>query len=227
MPEKAALTYESLFELLRLEKESGELQKLDPGFLDDLKAYLSEKVRAATVGDVDAEELERRSRQLANIRKLVRELFERREKKIVQLALSKTRVDKLTIDSSALLPQEKAFFDSLVRLFLENRTAVLLPILNTQLALSAERKSEGVENTAPAASVKANKDEPASWSARTAQLEHSASQGLKKVRFLRSVPQFVGPDLDIYGPFELDETAELPPEICAVLVDKRNAEELK
>lgn len=215
MPEKAALTYESLFELLRLEKANEELQKLEPGFLDDLRAYLAEKAKAATAGDVDDEELERRGRQLANIRKLVRELFERREKKIVQLALNKARVEKAMIDSSVLLSQEKEFFATLVRLFLENKTNILLPILNTQLVLPELKKDElGQKGEVGQVS---EDDAPAG----------GHKKELKKVKFLVPVPQFVGPNLELYGPFSQGEIAELPPELFAVLVEKKSVEELE
>ena len=48
----------------------------------------------------------------------------------------------------------------------------------------------------------------------------------KLVRFLHSVPKFVGKELEEYGPFEEEDVASLPAELADVLVRKGRAEEL-
>ena len=49
----------------------------------------------------------------------------------------------------------------------------------------------------------------------------------KLVRFLYSVPKFVGKELEEYGPFEEEDIANLPAEIAKVLLDKGRVEEIK
>ena len=46
---------------------------------------------------------------------------------------------------------------------------------------------------------------------------------LKLIRILQAVPQFVGDDLNIYGPFEEEYVASLPEKIADVLVKKNKA----
>jgi len=48
----------------------------------------------------------------------------------------------------------------------------------------------------------------------------------KLVRFIHSVPRFVGRHLEVYGPFEDDDTANLPEEIADILIKKGRAEEI-
>ena len=49
----------------------------------------------------------------------------------------------------------------------------------------------------------------------------------KLVRFMHSVPKFVGPELEEHGPFKEEDIANLPMEIADVLINKGKAEEIK
>ena len=104
------ITYETLFDMLRNEKSREELQKLDDSFFEDLIQYISDKKQLISQ-DKDSEffsglEKEKTVKQLKNIKKLVRELYERREKKIVNMALISSRTGSI-LDDSALLKEEK------------------------------------------------------------------------------------------------------------------------
>ncbi|MCX6706824.1 MAG: hypothetical protein NT001_01645 [Candidatus Woesearchaeota archaeon] len=44
------------------------------------------------------------------------------------------------------------------------------------------------------------------------------------VRFLQPLPRFAGPGMEIYGPFEEQDTACIPEEIANVLINKGRAE---
>ena len=47
------------------------------------------------------------------------------------------------------------------------------------------------------------------------------------VKFLSQVPKFVGPELEVYGPFDANSETDLPPAIASVLINKGRAEEIK
>jgi len=208
--EKPAVTYETLFETLRREKSKEELQKLSPEFFEDIKKYLAEK-KQSTLSQNDnifsEVEKEKFERQLANIKKLIRDLYERREKKIISMALNKSRVNAV-IDTSTLLVGERAFFDSVLTVLNNARIDILDKIFT--------------EGAAAAPAPNASKYESAQ-----AQKKEESTGKTKLVRFLCSVPQFVGPDLEIYGPFEEDDVATLAEEVCVVLVSKNRAEEIE
>ena len=57
--------------------------------------------------------------------------------------------------------------------------------------------------------------------------EEKRLKDTKLVRFLYSVPKFVGKELEEYGPFEEEDIANLPIEIAKVLIDKGRVEEVK
>ena len=52
-------------------------------------------------------------------------------------------------------------------------------------------------------------------------------ENARKVRFLGSVPKFVGKELEIYGPYEKEDVANLPLDIANMLINKGTAEEIK
>jgi len=48
----------------------------------------------------------------------------------------------------------------------------------------------------------------------------------EKVKIIAEVPEFMGTDLESYGPFEEGEKVEIPEENAEILVNRGNAEEL-
>ena len=86
---EVVITYETLYELLRIEKLRPELQKLDESFFKDIvnfiqekKAILdSQKAKDSVFTQIEAEKTKR---QIVNILKIVRDLYEKRENKILQ-----------------------------------------------------------------------------------------------------------------------------------------------
>ena len=49
----------------------------------------------------------------------------------------------------------------------------------------------------------------------------------KLVRILHSIPKFVGEDMNVYGPFESEDIANLPEKVSTALMKKKRAEEIK
>ncbi len=114
-----SITYERIYEILRKEKESGDILKLDPTFYGDVVGYLAEKTKildeAAHKTDLfSAAERENTSLQLKNIKRLLKELYDRRESKILSLAMNKSRTDSDIINTASLLPEERAMYQQLV-----------------------------------------------------------------------------------------------------------------
>ena len=90
MEKEINITYETLFDLLRREKGREELQELGEGFFNDVAEYLQAKREIAEKGHLDV--FDRKiDVQLQNIRKILRELYERRERKIMNMALTSSR----------------------------------------------------------------------------------------------------------------------------------------
>lgn len=190
----AELSYEQLFDTLRREKSRDELQELPDRFYGHAQRYLRS---VEPRGDDQSHRAQKARIELQNARRLLRELYDRRERKIITLAMHKTRAENAVIDTAALQQEEREFFDRLVRLLEENRTAVM-----TQEPAPEEKKEEDAR--------------PA---------EKPAERGVK-VRFLSDVPKFVGRDLEQYGPYKPGDVESLPDSVASILVKKGRAEEV-
>ena len=190
-------TYEALFELVMREKGREELQKLDPKVYSDILTYLEHKKRVAqSTLDGAFSSGDHTLQQLRNIRRLVRELYERREKKIINLAIIRSRTGSEAMDLSSMLDSEKNLFMALVEKLDNTRSEVTGTILS-------EKKTE--------------KPEPPESPTK----EPEKNKG--KVRFLKEVPKFIGKELEVYGPFNEGDTVELPKELADVLVVREKA----
>ena len=207
---EVAVTFETLFELLRREKDREELQKLNDYFFRDVVAYLKEKNQILEGREqtelFSADEKIKTEKELVNIKKIIKELYERREKKIVRMAVDKSRAKSAMIDTSAFLKEEKQLFELLVALLDKGRESIINHILEGRLPAVTEEKSEEIAK--PVESAKEKKS-------------------TSLVRFLHAVPRFVGPALEEYGPFEEEDVASLPAEIARVLINKGRVEELE
>ena len=214
MPQEVVITYETLFELLQREKERSDLQKLEPTFFSDVIGYIKDKKKILEAKDSTFhEERKKTERQLENIYKILKEFYERREKKIIVLALDKSRTKSHLIDIGALLKEEKVVFEALASLLDMYRGAILYSILNEKMPFMQPIHSD--ESRMP--EIKPNDG------FKTA-LE--VKKPTKLATLMTFVPKFVGPELEEYGPFEEEDIANLPGEVALVIISKGKAEEI-
>lgn len=169
------ISFELIRKIEREELQSAKLTKLPEGFYEKVKEYLELK-----------KSLEKEGRKIAtevrNVEKLIKTIFSKREKKIVDAALK--FFDSNVIPEN-MTEEEREFFDKIVRLVEERRNKTLSKIL------LGERKVK------------------------------------KLIVFEEDVPQFVGVDEKIYGPFKKGDIASLPEENMKLLIEQGLARELE
>ncbi|MFH1849207.1 MAG: hypothetical protein ABH879_03385 [archaeon] len=188
------INYETLFELLRREKGREPLQKLDKTFYSDVERYLAEKAQRMREQEHKADifsSAERNSarNQIDNTRQILHSLYDRRERKIIVMAINNSRMGSNLVDTSALLDEEKRLFGSLVAEMRKGREEILLSLFNPR----------------PAA-----KPLPVSSKLR--------------IMTLTDIPKFIGPGLEVIGPFARNTEIELESKVANVLVEKGKAE---
>jgi DNA replication initiation complex subunit (GINS family) len=212
------ITYETLFELFKREKDTSDLQKLGPTFFNDFADYLKEK--KDTLAKEDAvfsyEQKKNVERQIDNAKKIIKGIYERREKKILEIALIRSRTKSEIMDTSSFLEHEKKLFDemlSIIDAFRDNVVNKVIEggsIASTKIVRKEEVKSEHDDNYV-------NNNEAA---------RENGDEGTKIIKFLCTVPKFVGKELEEYGPFQEEDIANLPADIADVLIGKGRAEEI-
>ena len=208
------ITYETLFDLVRIEKNRDEIQELNATFYRDVLDYLEQKrslvkkkEHESDIRDID--EVRKLQLQMDNIYKLIRDLYERREKKILDIALNKSRTNSSLVVPKNLLAEEMCFYEQTLLLLNTARSGILQHLF--------QHKFPQLSFTHDAAEQKNN-------SAKSSTLPSENAPFL--VRFLKPVPQFLGPELESYGPFVEDDIANLPPAVVNVLLEKKRVEKL-
>lgn len=201
------LTYETLYETLRREKAKPELQKVEDTFVQDALIYLTEKQQAyddnLAKDDIFSQgERDKLGIQLTNIKKILRDIYDVRERKIINMAINQTRTGAHIVDAEHLLRHERQLFDNLCQLLTQYRTGVLHKLLEqrqpdiTPLVLP---KPEELQTAPP---------EPPKT---------------KHVKFTDNIDQFVGEELEQYGPYEQDDEAILPAKLADILINEGKA----
>jgi DNA replication initiation complex subunit (GINS family) len=223
------ITYDTLFEILRNEKTKEDLQKLSETFFQDVVSYLNEKQSTLSNDSnqqnlFEEDEKEKTVHQVSNIKKIIKEIYERREKKIINMALNKSRFISNMIDTSALLDQEKFFYELLVSLLNNKRDSILKKLINGKIPeklnieLSNDQKEELFQKA----------DELSKEVQDTTKEDTTTNNSeTKLIRFLTEVPQFMGEDMREYGPYEEEDVSKLPSNIAQLLIEKERAEEIK
>lgn len=199
---ESVLTYEALYSFLRQEKLKPEIQSLDAAFYAQVLKYFSEK-KAILESQQKKESIFASASvaatrvQIENLQKILKEFYERREYKIVQIALLSSRTGEPVVSTSALLKEELDLYRQLMHLLDAYRSGILGKLLSCEQPAVRVESAVTVGSAAPVL-----------------------------LRFLAAVPSFVGLDLQVYGPFEADDVACLPKELTDVLVQRGRAQVL-
>ena len=202
------ITYETLYDMLRREKNRAELQELDELFYHNLIQYLKDKkeiLRSQEQKDsiFTTVEVQKTRKQIENIQKIVKELYEKRESKIVQLALINSRSQNQKNDKTLMLNSEKEIYESVVQTLDKFRSDIL-------------------HNIVLGNNLKQPKIQP-----KDLKKDEKPKITTKEVIFRKKTDKFVGTDLKNYGPFERGDKAKLPTEIAEFMINKNQVEETK
>ena len=110
------ISYQDIYDFLRKEKYSEELQQLPKSFFNDVSVYISEKKEIISKEhDLFSEAIIKTKKQLDNTMELMKEIILRRKKKILNLAFiaSETGINKKDFDN--MMPYEKELFQSVTQ----------------------------------------------------------------------------------------------------------------
>lgn len=110
------ITYNDLYEYLRKERYSEQLQILPRNFIQEINTYINEKkALAGKEDDLFSESAIKNKKQLENAISLFRELMLRRRKKILNLAFVAAETGISKRDFENMLDFEKDLFDKIIK----------------------------------------------------------------------------------------------------------------
>lgn len=195
------ITYETIRNAHRAEKEE-ELQKLPEGFFESVRNWfkLKENMRDTTS-----------LLEVENAKKLLEDVLNRRQKKIVLAALSTVRGQ---LPPSGLTEEERKFFDEIVnslKSFKNNMNEKFKGFDNIVEEKVNEAK-KSVEEMRPVEEKIENM--------------FVKPNGKLLVKVVSDLPRFVGSDMQSYGPLKAGDVISLPSEIGKLLITRRVAENI-
>ncbi|MEM4260431.1 MAG: hypothetical protein QXG00_04300 [Candidatus Woesearchaeota archaeon] len=209
MGEDLNITYESLFDILRREKNREELQELDKDFVKNLIEYIRSKESLIKQSQIYSNDQEKVRIQLKNIKKIIRELFERRQRKIINMAIYKVRTLNSLIETKSLLNEEKSFYDEIIKILTLFNDNIVNQIIIAESPKEIKKRSEDRSE---------DKDH---------KIEEKVNDRNITLRFINAVPKFLGKENEIFGPFEEEDIASVPLYIADILISKGRAEILE
>lgn len=139
------ITLETLYDILRNEKKKEELQSLESTFFVDVVSYLKEKSSFLDLKKDDDDlfasgEKDKLEYEIRSIKRILKEIYEKREKKIIDIALNKSRTGSEIIDTGSMLREEKDFYQKVLDILDLHRKGVLLNLFRAKLPILLDEK---------------------------------------------------------------------------------------
>ena len=225
------ITLETLYDILRNEKKREDLQKLESTFFLDVVSYLREKkILLESKQDSDelfaAGERDKLDYELRSIKRILKEIYEKREKKIIDIALNKSRTRSDIIDTSAMLIEEKEFYKHITDHFDTYRKGILGNLFKCELpAISQSEKKDFNIQKAPTLQEQ-HREENEDTVEDATEDEPASVDGKTRIKFTHPMPSFVWKDMKVYGPFDAGEEIDIFPEVANLIVRKGRAEKV-
>lgn len=207
------LTFSELRKKQKKEDKQEDLLNLDDSFMLRASNYFQQK-----------KESEGESREYKNARRVLDKIVSLREEKIVKKARLSANTGLATSDIN-LLPEEQELFRQIKNSFTDHHDRIEDKVTSTEKALSKEEASEEVTEeleSTPQQMEDIQEDEASEEV--TDEEDVEVKEGYNIVEITSSVPEFMGTDLEAYGPFDEGDEVEIPEDNAEILVNRGNAE---
>lgn len=203
-------TYEDIYELLRVEKFSAEIQKINEEDLSKINDYL--QIKEKLLGQEESTSMMSSTKrvkiltEIENAKRTLGDLYEKRERKIINRAITTIRSGNTLKDTTNMLKFEIELYNNLISLLQNNKSEFFNTIY------SAEKNRDILEKEmAEIEKMRSEMD----------LAEQTANIKKKEVKFLEDSEQFYGEDLKTYGPYKKGEKDRLPEKIAKLLIEQK------
>lgn len=203
------ITYESIRSTQRTEREEV-LQKLPDNFFESVREWFVRKEKLKDITSL---------LEVENANKLMEDLINRRQKKIVLAALRTVRGQ---LPPQNLTDEERKIFDEIVKslkAFKNNMNEKF-----KGYGKIAEEKIQDAKKTIE--EMKPSEPVTASVVEETIEMKPIKPNGKHMVKILKDLPRFVGADLKSYGPLKIGDIITLSKEMGELLINRKVAENI-
>ncbi len=218
--EEDVLTFSEIRRIQKEEDQKEQVTDLGNKFLLKVSNYFDRKKQ--TEGED--------SREYRNAKRVLDKIISLRMEKIVREARLSVKTNK-TNEEIPLLPEEQEVFRDLKHEFKSHKQKIEEKIENQSMPSTNTSKTDktvkdDIEQEDDTEQV--NKEEQEMKSEEQEDQEaDSSEEGYTLVETTSSVPEFMGTDLEAYGPFDEGEEVKIPDDNAEILVNRGNAERIE
>jgi DNA replication initiation complex subunit (GINS family) len=210
-----ALTFSELRKIQKKERRQEELSEISENFFLKVGDYLKRKK------DVSGD-----NREYKNAKRVFRKILSLREDKIVKNARLSLR-SNIKASELNMLPREEKLFREMKEKFNDHRDRIEEVTEGQKIEENTETEiEEPKEETEEKDEDRENSSQESSKSEPEEDKENDPAEGYEIVKITSEVPEFMGTDLEAYGPFDAGEEAEIPEDNAEILVNRGNAEQI-
>jgi len=240
-----AFTYEDIYELLRTEKFATDLEKINVNDLARIKEYLKAKEHLLkqelnSTNIISSQKKAKIQMEIDNAFRALKDLYEIRERKIINRAILGTRMESGLKDTTNMFDTEIKLYEHLLKVLKQTKCAFFDMIEKAEGTVVEIDESDSEDNTEFVQKddvYKSEKEKPAQVENEESKPSGGESLGepkdaeepeekinFNKVKFLQECPEVFGEDLQQYGPYNPGDEAELPEQLCSILEKQKKVE---
>ncbi len=240
MEEEDVLTFERIRNVRKEEMNNDTLAEIENDFFEKVEQYLSSKKRISS---------QKSSREYENAKKMVEDIIDNRIKKLMRYAFLST---KTSIPSENLIEHEKKVFKDIESSVSKHREFIVnkvTPGSEDKETVNEEEEMDDNENEKEESSkesleddnnennfVEEDEEEKEEVLFDASKKEENSNEKEEEnyekdtnivFRTKQEIDEFIGPDMDTYGPFEKDEELELEDDIGKLLLKQGKVEKIE
>ena len=218
--EEDVLTFSEIRRIQKEEDQKEQITDLGNKFLLKVSNYFDRKKQ--TEGED--------SREYRNAKRVLDKIISLRMEKIVREARLSVKTNK-TNEEIPLLPEEQEVFRDLKHEFKSHKQKIEEKIENQSMPSTSTSKTDktvedDIEQEDDTEQVDEEEQEMKNKEQEDQEAD-SSEEGYTLVETTSSVPEFMGTDLEAYGPFDEGEEVKIPDDNAEILVNRGNAERIE
>ncbi|WP_414836938.1 hypothetical protein [Candidatus Nanohalococcus occultus] len=200
-----AITFSELRKVQKEESRSQQLTDLDDDFMLKVSDYFKQKEE---IGE---------EREYRNAERVFEKIISTREDKIVRTAKINAKSDGGSTPVN-MLPFENELFRELKTVFSDHRE-------RAEERRGGDTDFDDVENFEEQTTSERQEDqETEEETSQKSEQAEEVEDGYTKVKITSEVPEFMGTDLESYGPYDEGEEVQIPEDNAEILVNRGSAE---
>jgi DNA replication initiation complex subunit (GINS family) len=210
------ISYKTLRRIQQAEKSSPQITQISKNFYTDVSSFLRSLEHRLT-NEKKPQKQMLLAEETQNIEKIIRNIYEQREKKIMLAAIARARGGNPNI--KLLVPDEKRLFDELYQQIVLFRKKILSSELQEQENTSSDEQIEKKQNDTEIKTTKSEEDEEK-------KMPKKKLDNHLILRILEDIPSFIGTDNNTYTLHKSD-VISLPEDMAMMLLNRKVAKKVQ